>query len=1443
VIHSINITMSKSVRAPISPGKVAALNAAQDALCKQVESLTSELKSASQPNSPVNSPVKTRPRSPHRAGLTKSDGVGDAAACDDATVAAAAATAAAALGEVALVAAQQELAEVVVQLASERTRTSALMLDVGRNRTVVEMLELEQIQTQQAFDTLQQTHAVHIVQAGSELAAAVASARLDLGVQASSTEQIVSGVTSERDQARQQVEHLERKLKQHQTRADNLASELSTALGVLESDHATEVGRLLDGLTAAATETADCNSAADAMLHERDAALAELVQYKEQLHQSQDSAATLSITLQNVQKAAAADAATFETNIATLRSELLSEVAGHDTSIAAATAAMTDEIASLHQLVEQERASSTFAIENASTEMKLATETRFNESAEATYATHQAELSRFQTTVDQLYEELLLSNTKLADVAGKCSEQDDQIATQAATINVMEMEVAEAKLKCESIMKKHQQGNDQLNEYRNTVQRLQADMGSVKAVLDDATEMYKEQHQEQLETHESVVAQLQTDLKSATAALEAADAAGVHTQQQHEQLEQYEVSVSELQSELYSATVALEEAVGSHAQQQQQQIIAHEAAVAKLQAEIASATIALANESSNQPTQEEFDEQSIIIATLQSELSTAALALNDATLTRTQLEDRAKQLAVVVENKEEIIASLQSDVEQATGNEQIAVLMKDLASVSIAHAARLSEMQGLLDEKQQELADALEEVEDVRADVLVEVADLNAQNASTTAAHAAKLGDIQRLLDEKQQELGTVMKEVEDLNAQNASITAAQAAELREMQSLLDEKQQRLADVLENITDVDAQSASTTSAHAEECGKMQVLLHEKQLALADALEMIDSLVAENAEMTTTLTHLQDDVEQAKTNMSTPQKPDRPSSPLQSPERLLGLYSTLKARYEKVQQTSSARKCDLLAAKKTVVQLQTDLASTTGVLEHAVETHTQVQEQLSVDHGAVVARLQSELAVATSALEDVNAAVKTHAQVQEQQSVDHGVAVTRLQSELAVATATLEKTNEMHMQHSQQQTAAYEASADRFETELSATSMAEKVQAHPNTVKLATKIIELKTELAFAKSELVNFSEQQAQMQAQIVEYDATIRQLRAQLTMVEADYAAQFDQQHLQHQEQHQQQEINHEIMVAQLQADLLTAITGMDEATVVHNQLQQQQVLGHEAVVVALHSQLSFAASALEAAQEHHLALETEQNEMHTANIKKLQTDFTSDKEADAANLAAVQCQLSERSALAENDRATITRMKTAAATLEASNWKDEAGVNELRAQLTESQVRFQQVEASWHLTKGDLSAAHSATNANAKALAAAQQEITNLQAEVQKQTAAAREIERAEGGSAVESKPTSDTTDEQAALFKKCKLFEARNSKLKDRVTELRQKYNAALEKARRLKASKAEIREERHVLAARVKVLEVSALHSHPPSETLLEQTPSKATISIQLARQIW
>ena len=548
------MNMAQTVHAPVTPRRGAALEKAQDALCRQVESLTSELKAKSYSNSPppFSSRLVTTLTTPPREHTTKQP-----CPTNNTTPTALVAGAAAVTATDTSINPANFAADDDEQAAKKPT------VKIGAMATT----------THTCKEHLQEGQTTHDALEGQPF------------TRPSPDES--TGVALKLQQSQKEVKKLKHHLKVHERRADQLATELSAALTTLEAEHAGHLQRLSSELADAAAQNRVRKNTSEAAVVQRDAAERDRNQLQQQLQNLKSETNARVAALEAAKEAALAEAAdtfTAHRRQVTEFEETISQLNKLSTAaeVSLKTSAINEKIyQSRHE--EDENSIARLKDELLTVNESCCAETEQRVSSEKEL---ESELTHCKKTVQQLQQSLLSATRALADAAQLHDHQQTMAATshKAACENLAhELAVTKSELigvaaRCQKEMAASSSGNS------IDLEKLQAELTTVKSAFLDASVSFTSAQEDQEVTHTAEMSHLQAELNAAQVALN--DAVKRHEDQQQQTLATHAAAVEELRAGYAAASVALND--GHHAE-----LTAAVAAAATAEAATESAAAAL----------------------------------------------------------------------------------------------------------------------------------------------------------------------------------------------------------------------------------------------------------------------------------------------------------------------------------------------------------------------------------------------------------------------------------------------------------------------------------------------------------------------------------------------------------------------------------------------------------------------------------------------------------------------------------------------------------------------------------------------------------------------------------------------------------------------------------------------------------------------------------
>ena len=960
------MNMARTVRAPVTPRRGAALEKAQDALCRQVESLTSELKAKSQPNSPPSSlvpsavptpPRETSPRNHRHRSNAKSRSPDAAAAAND-------------------------MARISAELAAEQQSSHNLRAEIAACRDATASSARKQTAYKEKLKVLQTKHDAYVEQSSMRLAAAAAS-RTKLTSHISAAEMTEGAAALKLLESQKEAAKLKRQLKEHEARADQLATQLSAALTTLEAEHASHLDRLSSELSEATAQLSVHKKTSASAALERDAAILEAGKLQAQVQDLKAVTAERDNALESAKSAADAELA--ENFIVHARQvSAFEETVRHlNDSLAAAESKVKES--TVNGLARQsQREADAVTIAKLRDELVKVSESRSSEVDHRTSL--EMEVAGCKEAVEQLERSLLSATEALADA----SELHDQQQSAAAAAHAKAFE------------------------------QLQQKLAFTKSEVNECAVRYEEQMEASLSANSIALEQLESELVRARNAFSETSATFTAAQDKRA------TETNQLQAELSAAQSALVAAAAQHKEQQQQKEVEHATVVGELRQECTSAhattleirtSLHAAQAALTDASQLHKDEQEKTklesdnaVEQLRAALHAAQAELTDASQLHKdeQLQLELETTSVVEKVRADLFAA-ESALADASKFHKEQLEEQEFESINaLADAAELHK-----EEQEKLVAESSKAIEQLRADLSSLQSELAAA-AEQNSQQSVQLALFEATVSETEVELSTPKSNFKDLTEHQ------QLQEQDRTKKVIAHVQSALQAELKVAKDTLGAAVKDQVSQHQECLKLQAAVDGYQAELLCSNDSFAALTEQHNELLSATLESEDKhnellntVFENGESMSQLQKAlDQSTSAVIAAEREhaeeMGLE---KASSELLKSALASAQSALQDAtlvfdeesKAAFQQMESDLASSKAEMVSETKVYEQRLQEMVDDHAANVQRLAAESESARSALAD---AAEIHRQQQDESLVKHASAIEHLNGTLTSAEQSL-----------------------------------------------------------------------------------------------------------------------------------------------------------------------------------------------------------------------------------------------------------------------------------------------------------------------------------------------------------------------------------------------------------------------------------------------------
>ena len=960
------MNMARTVRAPVTPRRGAALEKAQDALCRQVESLTSELKAKSQPNSPPSSlvpsavptpPRETSPRNHRHRSNAKSRSPDAAATAND-------------------------MARISAELAAEQQSSHNLRAEIAACRDATASSARKQTAYKEKLKVLQTKHDAYVEQSSMRLAAAAAS-RTKLTSHISAAEMTEGAAALKLLESQKEAAKLKRQLKEHEARADQLATQLSAALTTLEAEHASHLDRLSSELSEATAQLSVHKKTSASAALERDAAILEAGKLQAQVQDLKAVTAERDNALESAKSAADAELA--ENFIVHARQvSAFEETVRHlNDSLAAAESKVKES--TVNGLARQsQREADAVTIAKLRDELVKVSESRSSEVDHRTSL--EMEVAGCKEAVEQLERSLLSATEALADA----SELHDQQQSAAAAAHAKAFE------------------------------QLQQKLAFTKSEVNECAVRYEEQMEASLSANSIALEQLESELVRARNAFSETSATFTAAQDKRA------TETNQLQAELSAAQSALVAAAAQHKEQQQQKEVEHATVVGELRQECTSAhattleirtSLHAAQAALTDASQLHKDEQEKTklesdnaVEQLRAALHAAQAELTDASQLHKdeQLQLELETTSVVEKVRADLFAA-ESALADASKFHKEQLEEQEFESINaLADAAELHK-----EEQEKLVAESSKAIEQLRADLSSLQSELAAA-AEQNSQQSVQLALFEATVSETEVELSTPKSNFKDLTEHQ------QLQEQDRTKKVIAHVQSALQAELKVAKDTLGAAVKDQVSQHQECLKLQAAVDGYQAELLCSNDSFAALTEQHNELLSATLESEDKhnellntVFENGESMSQLQKAlDQSTSAVIAAEREhaeeMGLE---KASSELLKSALASAQSALQDAtlvfdeesKAAFQQMESDLASSKAEMVSETKVYEQRLQEMVDDHAANVQRLAAESESARSALAD---AAEIHRQQQDESLVKHASAIEHLNGTLTSAEQSL-----------------------------------------------------------------------------------------------------------------------------------------------------------------------------------------------------------------------------------------------------------------------------------------------------------------------------------------------------------------------------------------------------------------------------------------------------
>eukprot|EP00879_Flechtneria_rotunda_P015703 GHRR01016425.1.p1 GENE.GHRR01016425.1~~GHRR01016425.1.p1 ORF type:complete len:1173 (+),score=569.13 GHRR01016425.1:3055-6573(+) len=537
--------------------------------------------------------------------------------------------------------------------------------------------------------------------------------------------------------------------------------------------------------------------------------------------------------------------------------------------------------------------------------------------ASKTASIHHEQLATFQQEINQLQQQRDKQQRQIKDLQDRERElvadmrsKADVVAEQRAVLGTFNQQLIELKSEKAGLSHELRQVLDQLAKERGRVEAMLHEEEQVKGQADHVKVKY-EILQDQLSEVRSSNAQLTNELQHLQAAVAAAETTIQELRRDRQTLQGESV---ELQQQLRSSSSQLAEARSQNCDYASKLIQLKQHSV-NLQEQLLSTQALHADASGQlQKLQGQYAAAEATIQQLHNRLSASDAQVADSRATIADLQAQLRQ-------QQERLAEMRSEL--AAANASAAQLRGGLQQVQALHAAAQASIVELRRE-QQGMSGKADQVQQQLANTVAELTDVRSQHATALAQ-----------LQQHQQDKATLQEQLAASKAKSKQ-QSAEIASLQQQQAAADSSIQQLQETKQRLQDQAAQLQAQTTLHKSTIEQLNtslqlegVLVMEKEQQLQQLTVVHQQLVKDHEELDQNLlesTQLLEEREMQLTELQT-QKAD-------------------------LEQHLAATDANLKAKTATLRQAQESLSDTTGRLQE--------EEDRNMDLGRENAQLQEQL---------------------------------------------------------------------------------------------------------------------------------------------------------------------------------------------------------------------------------------------------------------------------------------------------------------------------------------------------------------------------------------------------------------------------------------------------------------------------------------------------